>query len=90
MAARVRATEGRRRVNGVNPDPSRSIYRGSTGSACCGSFRRTTRYNGSIPISSRQDRAGFVVNRLSHDLNSESRSSAVHKTSSGHRYDRQD
>jgi hypothetical protein len=34
--------DGRKKtVNGVNPEPSRSIYRGSTGSARCGSFRRT-------------------------------------------------
>jgi hypothetical protein len=28
---------------------------GSTESSCCGSFRRTTRLNGSIPRSSRED-----------------------------------
>jgi hypothetical protein len=33
----------KKRANGVNSDPSFSIYRGSTGSACCGSFCRTTR-----------------------------------------------
>jgi hypothetical protein len=87
--AGVRVTGGRRRANGVNPDLSCSIYRGTTRSACCGSFCHTTRYNGSIPIISREDRARFIINRLSHDLNSEFRSSAAHK-SSGHPDDIQD
>jgi hypothetical protein len=30
----------------------------------CGSFRRTTRLNGSIPRSSREDKGGFFANRL--------------------------
>jgi hypothetical protein len=50
-ATEVRATEGRRKKNGVNPDLGYTIYRGSTESARCGSFRRTTRFNGSIPRS---------------------------------------
>jgi hypothetical protein len=54
-AAEVRAMGGRRKGNGVNPDSGRPIYRGSTESARCGSFRRTTRLNGSIPRSSRED-----------------------------------
>jgi hypothetical protein len=86
----VRATGGRRRANGVNPDPSRSIYRGSTGSACCGSFHHTTRYNGSIPIISRKDCAGFIVNIPHHNLNSVFRSSDAHKASSGHPNGKQD
>jgi hypothetical protein len=82
--ADMRATGGRRRVNGVNPDPSRSIYSGSTGSAQCGSFRHTTCYNGSISIISREDCAGFIVNMPRHHLNSEFRSSAAHKALLGH------
>jgi hypothetical protein len=42
--AEVRVTGGRRKGNGVNPE-----------SAHCGSFRRTTRLNSSIPRSSRED-----------------------------------
>jgi hypothetical protein len=78
--ARVTTMRGRR-ANGVNPDPSRSIYRGSTR---CGSFCRTMRFNGSILINLREDCAGFIINRLSHDLKSEFRSSAVNQISSGH------
>jgi hypothetical protein len=37
---------------------------GSTESARCGSFRRTTRFNGCIPRSSREDYGGFISNRL--------------------------
>jgi hypothetical protein len=81
--------ERKKRVNGVNPDPRRSIYRGSTGSACCGSFCRTTRYNVSIVINSREDCIGFIVNRLSQDLNSEFRSSAGNKTPWGQPDDKQ-
>jgi hypothetical protein len=86
-----RDSDGRKkRINGVNPDPSRSIYRGSTGFARCGSFRRTMRYNGSILIISLGDCVGFVVHRLNHDLNSEFRSSTANKTSSGHPDDKHD
>jgi hypothetical protein len=85
----VRATGGRRRANGVNFDPVHSIYKGSTGSACCGSFRHTTRFNGSIPGNSREDCAGFIDNRLSHNLNSEFRSSAINILSLGHPDDKQ-
>jgi hypothetical protein len=45
----------KKKGNGVNPDPGRPIYGGSTESARCGSFRRTTRPNGIIPRSSRED-----------------------------------
>jgi hypothetical protein len=62
MVAEARATEGRRKENGVNPD--RPIYRGSTRFAHCGSFRRTTRPNGSIPRSLREDCDRFIVNRI--------------------------
>jgi hypothetical protein len=89
-AAEVRAAGVRRRVNGVNPDLSRSTYRGSTGSARCGSFRRIMRYNSSIPIISQEDCAGFIVNRPRHDLNFEFRSSAAHKAPSGHPDGKQD
>jgi hypothetical protein len=60
----VRVT-GRRRGNGVNPDPSHSIYRGSTASSRCGSFRCTTRFNVSILINTQEDCVGFITNRLS-------------------------
>jgi hypothetical protein len=63
-AAEVRATGGRRRVNGVNPDSGRPIYRGSTESGRCSSFRRTTRSNGSIPRSPRKDYSGFVADQM--------------------------
>jgi hypothetical protein len=82
--AEVRATGGRGKENGVNPDPGHPIYRGSTESAHCDSFRRTKRLNGSIPKNSRRDCAGFIANRLSNDLNSEFRSSGDSKLSSGH------
>jgi hypothetical protein len=86
---RATTTGGRRGRMGVNPNPSHSIYRGSSGSARCGSFHRTTCYNGSILVISRDDCAGFIVNRLSHDLNSEFGSSAANKTLSGHPDDKQ-
>jgi hypothetical protein len=63
---------------------------GSTGSACCGSFCHTTRLNGSIPIILREDYTGFIISRLSHDLNSEFRLTTANKTSSGHLEDKQD
>jgi hypothetical protein len=61
----------------------------STGSARCGSFRHTTRFNGSIPINLREDCAVFITNRLSHDLNSEFRSFTVNRISLGHPDDKQ-
>jgi hypothetical protein len=51
----ARAVGGRRKGNGANPDPGRPIYRGSTESARCGSFRLTICLNGSILRSSRED-----------------------------------
>jgi hypothetical protein len=63
---------------------------GSTGSARYGSFRRTTRYNGSIPIISREDYTGFIIKIPCHDLNSEFRSSAAHKAVSGRPDGKQD
>jgi hypothetical protein len=54
-AAEVRVAGGRRKGNGANPDPGRPIYRGSTESARCGSFRCTTYLNGSILRSSQED-----------------------------------
>jgi hypothetical protein len=73
---------------GSTPTRAALFIGGSTGSACCGSFRRTTRFNGYIPINSQEDCTGFIANRLSHDLNSEFRSSAVNKLSSGHSDDK--
>jgi hypothetical protein len=74
--AEATAAGGRRKGNGVNPASGRLIYRGSTESARCGSFRRTTRLNGSILKSSRADQGGFSLTDYSYDLNSEFKSSA--------------
>jgi hypothetical protein len=69
---------------GSTPTRAALFIGGSTGSAHCGPFRRTTCYNGSISIILREDCTRFVVNKLSHDLNSEFRSSGTSKTPSGH------
>jgi hypothetical protein len=61
---KVRVTGGRKKGNGVNPASGQPIYRGSTESVRCGSFRRTTRQNGSVSGSSREDFDGFVVDSL--------------------------
>jgi hypothetical protein len=60
----VKATGRKTKGIGVNLAPGRPIYRGSTESARCGSFCRTTCVNGSIPRSSRKDQGGYFANTL--------------------------
>jgi hypothetical protein len=83
------ATGGRRGRMGSTPTRAALFIGGSTGSVRCGSFRRTTCFNDSIPINSREDCTGFVINILSHDLNSGFRTSAINKISSCHPNDKQ-
>jgi hypothetical protein len=59
-------------TNVVNCDPWRSIYTGPTGSARC-AFPRTE-LNGSMPIISRDNHAGFYTDRYNDDLTSGFRS----------------
>jgi hypothetical protein len=69
---------------GSTPTQTTLFIEEPTGSARCGSFYRTTHFNGSILRNSREDCGGFIANRVSHDLNSKFRSSTVTKLSSGH------
>jgi hypothetical protein len=71
----------KKKANGVNPDPCASIYMGVHWIHLLRLLLSyDTHYNGSILIISREDRVGFFVNRLSHDLSSEFRSLAMNKT----------
>jgi hypothetical protein len=54
--------EEEERWMGSTPTRAALFIGGSTGSTRCGSFRRTTRFNGSIPRSLREDCGGFIVN----------------------------
>jgi hypothetical protein len=64
VVVKEKGMRGRRKRNGVNPASGRPIYRGSTESACYDFFPRTMRFNGSIPISSRDNLGGFVADWL--------------------------
>jgi hypothetical protein len=70
----------KKRANVVNLDPCRSIYSGVHQVRLLRLLPPyDAHHNGSIPIISREDHAGFFANRLSNDLNSEFRSSATTK-----------
>jgi hypothetical protein len=85
-------SDGRKkRANGVNPDLSHSIYRGVHWICPLRLLPPyDAHYNGSFPIISREDRARFFVNRLSHNLSSEFRSSAMNKNVTRSRWRQQD
>jgi hypothetical protein len=58
---RQRHKEEEERGMGSTPPRAALFIRGSTYSACYGSFRRIIRLNGYIPINSRDNLGGFVA-----------------------------
>jgi hypothetical protein len=67
--AEVRAMGRKMKGNRVNPASGRPIYRWSTESARCGSFRCTTRLNGSIREVREKIKVDFLLIDYSYDLN---------------------